>query len=317
MSSKAGAGVEFRLDEGERLLRRLGIRGKYGDHAVLVDDDDPRQLCRGGRVDALQRGAVRRRAEDLRVEHSRQADVPGVLGLARHLRPRVAALLRLPHQPKLGDGFRDRLPVQFAQDLLPLGELAERDPGLSIGGEEDHPVLDPERVWRRLELLRGKRQQNHPGFRRRSPEGRTEEPGRHGAVGPVVEWTEGRVSHEHVDRIQGHGELVGRHLRQRRDDSLPHLDLPGVDRDPAVAGDPEIRVEVGRIAQCAGFLPEEIRDVRRKEDDDAPAEELDEVPAIQGAFGGWRRECGDGGEFVCHDTPPGSVATRSMAWTIR
>ena len=60
----------------------------------------PGSLRGGGGVDLRERRAVRRRAEDLRVEHAGQADVAGVLGPAGHLVARVEAPRRAAPSPR-------------------------------------------------------------------------------------------------------------------------------------------------------------------------------------------------------------------------
>ena len=301
LSSKAGSGTsKSALTRASAFSAASGSGREHGDHAALVDDDDSRQ--RGPRR-TCRRSSARRRA-------------PAGGGSSR--------------RAFRADGRRRRnwaLPVTFARASrrfsgLPITRNSETDFTTAFPSSLRTifcPFASSPNVTR---IVRSEARKTTPSSTRSASGGvlrcseasvtRTAFASAAAALRagpknrvdiepyvPLSNGTEGRVSHDHVDGVQGHGELVGRHLRERRDDALPHLDLPGVDRDPAVAGDPQIGVEVGGVAPRAGFLPEEVRQVRVEEDDDPPAEEPDEVPAVEGPSRGRKRRCGDGGGVVC------------------
>ena len=83
-------GIEFGDDFRQSLGRLVGILVQDRDKLALVDDGDALDLLGGGGVHLLELGAMGRRAQELRIEHPRQADVAGILGLAGdlvHARP--------------------------------------------------------------------------------------------------------------------------------------------------------------------------------------------------------------------------------------
>ena len=103
------------------------------------------------------------------------------------------------------------------------------------------------------------------------------------------------VAQDHVDRVQAHPQLLGRHLRLGGHDALAHLDLPGEDHHLTVFVDPEVGVEVLRVFPAlgeSGLRPEP------DEDDDAPAHELQKGATI---------------EVGAHARPPLAADTDSMA----
>ena len=75
--------VVFGLDEVQGRRRRVGKLMKDGDEIAVPKDLDPFDLFRRRRVQGLQLRAVGGRPEDLRIQHSRQADISREQGLSR------------------------------------------------------------------------------------------------------------------------------------------------------------------------------------------------------------------------------------------
>ena len=93
-----------------------------GDQVAVADNRDPFNLFGGGGVHALEPCAVGRRPEDLRIQHARQADVPGVLGLAGDLVQGVPAQDLFADHLEFGRALQGGFLFHVPGDRLSLGQ---------------------------------------------------------------------------------------------------------------------------------------------------------------------------------------------------
>ena len=228
-----------------------------------------------------------------------QPDVGGVLPGSRDLVHGVEPPGRAAHDRELRHGPQHRLLVHRPRDRLALREGTVGDLSLRLSLHGDDALLDDEPVPRDAQPLRGEAQEDLPRFGRRGAQRGTEPARGLRAERPHVPGAAVGVAQDHLDRVEAHAQLLGRHLGEGRVDALPHLDLPGEDGDAAVLADAEVGVDVGGIAAALG---EGALRAEADEDDDAPAHELQERATVEGA---------------AHGRPPSLRATDSMASRIR
>ena len=115
--------------------------------------------------------------------------------------------------------------------------------------------------------------------------------GRHGgsgaaAKGSHVPGDEVGVSHDHGDGVEGDAKFFGDGLGKGSADVLADFDLAGEDFDAAVGVDVDPGADVGgkfvAVRGAAGLLR---REVGSEAEEEAAAEELQEVAAIDGGAG--------------------------------
>ncbi len=226
-----------------------------------------------------------RRPQDGRVEHSRQADVAGELGLARDLGPGVRARDRLPGYGVGGPGLDGGLAVRTDLDAPAADELGVGRPAGRFLGDADGAVPGLQGLFGRPQPGRGQLDQDAAGLGRRLAQGRPEVLGAARAERARVVRAEVRVAHDHVHGLERDVELLGQHHGQGGHDALAHLDLAGEAGHPAVRADREVGVEVLGIASvgAAGAADLGLEAVPDgEEDDQAAAGELEEVPPLEG-----------------------------------
>ena len=193
------------------------------------------------------------------MQHPRHADVLDVEVLACHLGRDVDARHRLADDLVLARGLRlrpaEREPEPAGLRLdrnrhaeqATVDELAVGDAPRSVSGHAHDSILDGELVCRDVEVLRCQGQERPPSVGCGLPELRACEGDRQAAHGrPLVDACRG-VAHDHADASEGHVELLGDDLRERRLVALAEIRLAGEGGDRAVAVDREPRVERRRI----------------------------------------------------------------------
>ena len=278
-------GVEFGLDSRQGLARLVGVLVQDGDQVALADHGHALDLLRGGRIDLLELGPVGGRPEEPGVEHARQADVAGVLGLAGDLLASVPVQERLVYHLERRGVLHRRLLLGPPCDRLALGQVGVRDFLVLVLLVEHDAVLDGQTFLRRLELLGGQLDQDLAGLCSGRPQGRAEEADGHGTECPHIPGTLRRIAHHHVDHVRADVHLIGEHLGQRRDGSLALLDFAGEAGDAAIGPDPKIGIEILGVASAAALGLEDRGIADAEEDDDPAAEGLEEVAARQVGVG--------------------------------
>ena len=129
-------------------------------------------------------------------------------------------------------------------DRFSLGQPAIGDLFLGVVALLDHTVMGHEPCLVEAEVLRGQLDQYSPGLSRCFSQGRTEEANASRTKSPHIPGTEIRISHDQVDRGQGHVEFLGQDLGQGGHNPLAHFDFSGKAAHPPVGCNPDKGVEI-------------------------------------------------------------------------
>ena len=243
--------VEPGLHQRQRAVREVRALVQHCDQVTVADDGGARNVGDRAAVDVLQRRPVHGRSHDPCVQRARQRNVAGIPGPAGHLVECVFARRRPADDGELPRRLdRDLLDVPF--DALALHELAVGHANGRVADLADDSVFRLEPIGWNLQVLGSQLQQHGPGLRRGGPEHRAELPDRERAERSHVPRAEIGVAHDHFDRVERDVELFRKQLCQRGHRALAEFDLADEARRAPVLGDPEIRVEVGRVAGTAG-----------------------------------------------------------------
>ena len=167
--------VELGLDLLQRRLGHIRKLMQHGHQVVLLDHLHAGERFGRRGVHALQLGPVRRRPEDLGVEHARLANVACVQGLAGDLVPAIPPQQWFAHHGMGRDSLQARLRLHMPFDLLPLGQLAVGDALVLVLPVKDHAVFGDQLGLRHLERFRRQLQQDRPGLSRGGLQGGAED----------------------------------------------------------------------------------------------------------------------------------------------
>ena len=280
-----------------RRLDRLPLLLAHHADEVLADDHfhQSRHAADRSLVDARDRCADRRRADDAAVQHSWNADVVDELERAcRHLR-HVDARHRRPHHLPVGDRLARGVRVHGDVEPFAANELAVADAFAGIAFDADNTVARRKPIDRDAEPLGREAQQRFTscrgGLRQVSlvEVGRRRlAPGRGSLVG-----TDRRVALNELHPRDRHRQLLGDELNLRRVHALAELALAGIRGDAAVGADGEPRIELRRIDVRPARVERALHDVGGVEDrcgaeaHDERARHLQERTAVDG--GGYFR----------------------------
>ena len=229
-----------------------------GDDAEeVLQANDPGTVRRLAVAEQLR--AEARRPDHASMQHVRHPDVLDVEMLTGHLGRDVDARHRLADDRVLARCLRRRptegepepsvLALHGDRDAeqLAVDQLAVRDLTRRVADRADDSVHDRELVCGNIELGCGQGEERPAAIRRGLPKLRAGEGNRQAAHGrPLVDAALG-VAHDHPDTIEGHIELLGNDLRERRLVALAQIRLPGERGHGAVGLDGQPRVERRRI----------------------------------------------------------------------
>ena len=259
--------VELRLHQGQRLIREIGPFVQHGDHSAVPDYTRP-GLFGGACVGVLQLRAVRRRTHQAGVQHAGKHEVAGVLRLAGDFVERVLARRRMTDNRVRGHRF-DRHVLHVALNALSLHQLPVGHALAGRVGICHYASLHVQPGGGRLQLLARHLQKD--GFRlgARAAQRRTEIAHVHRTERAHVVGAQFGVAENHVHRVVRHVEFFGEDLCQHGHRALPKFHLSGKAGHPPIGSDPQVGVEVRRVAlpgrQARGFLRGERTDAETEE----------------------------------------------------
>ncbi len=275
--------VKLGVDQLQRGVRGLRIGGEHRHEPILIHDRHPGQQLGRVRVHSDEPSPMRRRPKDAGVQHAGQADIPSVLRGTGHLVVAIQPSRRLTDRGEVLHRAEHGTFIDRVRDLLPFGQLAVGHTPRLVATDGNDTVLHREGFVRDAKARGGQIGQHQTRLGRRSPHRRSEHAGGERAERAHVPRTRRGVAHHDVDRLERHTQFFGGHLGQRRYDPLPHLDLARVERDGAVFGDMEVRIDVRGVAALrARWHPRVQNHVeRQRHDHDDPApHELHEFASV-------------------------------------
>ena len=151
--------------------------------------------------------------------------------------------------------FDGRFFFEMSLYFFPFGKLGIGNFFFWIIFVENHAFFCCQSSLIFLKVFGSQLDEHSPGLGSGLSQGRTEILGATGSERPAVIGTEIGVSHDHVNAIQGHIQLLCQHLGQRGVDALSHLDFAGKTGNAAVLSDPKIGIEIfGISAAPPSFL---------------------------------------------------------------
>src|SRR6266404_575351 len=245
----------------------LALGNDAQEAAVAHDRDDARKPFGGRLVDALEPRAGARRPHHAGVQHAGRPHVLHIGGAARHLIRNIEARHRGADDHVRSGRLRRHLAGRLALEIERGGKLAIGN--FSPVGAADRAFRHLEGVGRDAELLGGGIDQDRPHLGARQAQRRAAILDRLAAERDTLVRGPAGVAGDHVDAPERQIELLGRDLGERRQDTLPELDLAGGHGRAAVRvdADPGIEHAVGlQAARKCRLLGERDFRVERKGD---------------------------------------------------